>query len=57
VHDPDKPRLMEVTDPDRDLFSCMRGGRGLVWYLLAWTGGLTLPTLLVIGLIAVVARG
>jgi hypothetical protein len=57
VHDPDKPRLMQVTDPDRDLFSCMRGERGLVWYLLAWTGGLTLPTLLVIGLIAVVAGG
>ena len=56
MHAPDMPRLMEVTDPERDLFSCMRGEHGLSWYLLAWTGGLTLPTLLVIGLATLVAR-
>jgi hypothetical protein len=40
---------MEVTDPNRDLFSCMRGEHGARWYLLAWAGGLTLPTLIVTG--------
>jgi hypothetical protein len=57
VYDPDKPRLMEVTDPERDLLSCMRGDHGLVWYVLGWVGGLTLPTLMVIGLVTIVAAG
>ena len=25
MYERDKPRMMEVTDPNRDLFSCMRG--------------------------------
>jgi hypothetical protein len=57
MHDPDKPRLFEVTDPERDLLSCMRGEHGLVWYLLGWSGGLTLPTLGVVGLILVIVGG
>ena len=44
MYEPDKPRVMEVTDPSRDLFSCMRGEHGVGWYVLAWAGGLALPT-------------
>lgn len=54
MYDPDKRRLMEVTDPERDLFACMRGEYGPGWYMLSWVGGLTLPTLIVLGLISVV---
>jgi hypothetical protein len=48
---------MEVTDPNRDLFSCMRGEHGARWYLLAWAGGLTLPTLIVTGFLSIVLSG
>jgi hypothetical protein len=35
VYEPDKPSMMEVTDPNRDLLSCMRGEHGVGWYVLA----------------------
>jgi hypothetical protein len=47
-------RLMEVTDPDRDLFSCMRGEYGFLWYALSWMGALTLPTLAIVAVLTVV---
>jgi hypothetical protein len=46
-------RLMEVTDPDRDLFSCMRGEYGFVWYALSWVGVLTLTTLAIVAAVTV----
>jgi hypothetical protein len=52
-----KPRVMEVTDPNRDLFSCMRGEHGVSWYVLASPGGLTLPTLIVTGFLSIVLSG
>lgn len=54
MDDPDERRLTHVTDPDRDLLACMRGEHGPAWYMLAWAGGLALPTLIVLGLISVV---
>lgn len=57
MYEPDKPRMMEVTDPNRDLFSCMRGEHGVGCYVLAWIGGLTLPTLIVIGFLSIVLSG
>jgi hypothetical protein len=49
--------MMEVTDPNRDLFSCMRGEHGVGCYVLAWIGGLTLPTLIVIGFLSIDLSG
>jgi hypothetical protein len=57
VYEPDKPRMLEVTDPDRGLFSCMRGEHGVGWYVLAWAGGFTLPTLVAIGFLSIVLSG
>jgi hypothetical protein len=48
---------MEVTDPSRDLFWCMRGEHGARRYLLAWAAGLTLPTLIVTGFLSIVSSG
>jgi hypothetical protein len=48
---------MEVTDPNRDLFSCMRGEHGARWCLVAWAAGLTLPTLIVTGFLSIVLSG
>ena len=44
---------MEVTDAEWGLLSWMRGDHGRVWYVLGWVGGMTLPTLMVIGLVTV----
>lgn len=57
MYEPDKPRVMQVTDPNRDLFSCMRGEHGAGWYVLAWAGGLTLPTLITTGFLPIVLSG
>jgi hypothetical protein len=35
----------------------MRGEYGVGWYALAWVGGLTLPTLIVLGFITIVLGG
>ena len=53
----DKHRLMEVTNPDRGLVSCTKGEHGLGWYVLAWVGGLTPPTLLVAAFISIAFGG
>jgi hypothetical protein len=50
-----RPYLMEVTDPDRTLLACMRREYGLGWYALAWVGALTLPTLLIVAGIVILA--
>jgi hypothetical protein len=39
VYEPDKPRMMEVTDPNRDLFSCMRGEHGVGCYVPRGSAG------------------
>jgi hypothetical protein len=57
VYEPDKPRAMGVTDPNRDLSSCMKGEHGAGWYVLAWAGGLALPTLIAIGFLSIVLSG
>ena len=57
MYEPDKPRVMGVTDPNRDLSSCMKGEHGAGWYVLAWAGGLALPTLIAIGFLSIVLSG
>lgn len=56
MHDLTSP-VSWVTEPERGVLSCMIGEFGLVWYVLAWIGGLTLPMLLVVGFISVVRGG
>lgn len=57
MYDSEKHRRSETTDPERDLLACMRGEYGPGWYLLGWVGGLTLPTLIILGVISVVVPG
>jgi hypothetical protein len=52
-----EPRIMEVSEPNRDLLSCMKGEWGFGWYVSAWIAALTLPMLAVAALITVVAAG
>ena len=52
-----KSRLMEVTKPDRGLVSRMKGEHWPGCYVLAWTGGLTLPTLFIAAFVSIVFGG
>ena len=53
MYEPDKPRMMEVTDPNRGLFSCMRGEHGVGCYVPGGSA-VTLPTLIVIGFLSII---
>jgi hypothetical protein len=48
---------LTLTDPDRELLSCMSGEHGLAWYVLARVGGLALATLAVVGLVSILLAG